>query len=228
MAITTWTRIAAKDTATDLLDEQSAAGKAFTATIDDALAQDACKSVHYGREVEDQSNYWVFAEWNSVEDRLAYVKTQSFQSLSKSLFEFVDGTKVLSKHFTPSAGLAPPSSVFAENGLGAIEVLSLHFPGTIGDDDKAKVDQTWSEFQKLGLEHSKELRGVCGGWSVEADVPEPEGTGVGNALMLLIGWTSVEGHLDNRKTEGFDKARPLLGATGMSGLHVVHVKPLTR
>ena len=76
MAITTWTRIAAKDTATDLLDEQSAAGKAFVATIDDALKQEACQNVHYGREVEDPRNYWVFAEWASVEDRLAYVKTE--------------------------------------------------------------------------------------------------------------------------------------------------------
>lgn len=154
--------------------------------------------------------------------------TRSFQSLSKSLFEFVDGSKVLSKHFTPSASLASPKSVFAENGLGAIEVLSLHFPSNFGGDDKAKVDQTWAEFQKQGLEHSKELRGVCGGWSVEADVPEPEGDGKGNALMLLIGWTSVEGHLENRDTPEFTKAQPLLGATGMSGLLVVHVKPVTR
>ena len=76
MPITTWTRLTAASPSASLLDPETTAGKAFLATIEDALNQEACHKVHYGREVEDEANYWVFAEWESVEARLAYVQSE--------------------------------------------------------------------------------------------------------------------------------------------------------
>lgn len=156
---------------------------------------------------------------------------RAFQSVSKGLFEFVDGTKTVSKHFTLSSKLASPASVFGADGLGAIEVLSLHFPGDISDTDKAEADRLWLEFQTHGLETSKEYKGTAGGWSVEADVPNiGGGSGEGKAICLVIGWTSVQAHVDNRKTEAFAKVEPLLveKMPGRNGLMVCHVKTTTK
>lgn len=152
--------------------------------------------------------------------------------MSKSLFEHVDSSKVLSKHFTPSEKLNSPAAFFAADGLGAIEVLSLHFPDDLSDTDKAESERLWKEFQDKGLDTSPALRGgVAGGWSVEKDVPVlGEGSGEGIALMLLLGWTSVEAHTANRETKAFLEAVPFLleHMPRRCGLFMCHVKPITR
>jgi hypothetical protein len=152
--------------------------------------------------------------------------------VSKGLFNHVDGNKVLSKHFTPSTTLNSPAAFFAADGLGAIEVLSLHFPGDLSEAEKVESERLWREFQEKGLETSPALRGgVSGGWSVEKDVPVlAEGSGEGIAMMLLLGWTTVEAHMANRESKAFLEAAPILleQMPRRCGLYMCHVKPITK
>jgi hypothetical protein len=139
---------------------------------------------------------------------------------------------VLSKHFTPSASLNSPAALFGADELGAIEVLAVPFPSDLSDAEKAEAERQWQDFQAKGLETSPTLRGgVAGGWSVENDVPVlAGGSGEGIAMMLLLGWTSVEAHLANRETETFQKVLPILldNMPRRCGLFFCHVKPTTR
>jgi hypothetical protein len=143
----------------------------------------------------------------------------------------VDGTKILSKHFTPSSDLSPVSSVSTSP---AIEVVSLHFPPTISDSHKSEAYSLLYSFQTQGLETSKDFLGTAGGWSVESDVPvlgdERGEVTEGKAMMLLLGWTSVEAHFRNCQTEEFKKAMPLFRGKmpGTCGFMMCHVKPVTR
>ena len=157
---------------------------------------------------------------------------RSFTAVSKGLLEVVDESKILSKHFTPSSDLSPVSDIFSSP---AIEILSLHFPSTMSDAHKSEAFSLWKSFQTQGLESSTKFNGTAGGWSVESHVPvmgdEPRTeTTEGVAMMLLLGWTSVEDHLKNRETEEFKQAAPFLleKMPGRCGLMVCHVKPVTR
>lgn len=142
---------------------------------------------------------------------------------------YVDLTSVFFKQFPPSSAGASASALFSTPDLGAIEVLSLYFPPDFTSEQKKDIEDAWDAFEKDGLQPASELRGVTKGWTLETDVPVLGGETPGEkgiAWVLLIGWNSVEGHMENRTRDHFKESIPKLLAKPRLGLNVVHVKPL--
>lgn len=61
--------------------------------------------------------------------------------------------------------------------------------------------------------------GHCFGEVIE-EIEKEEGSGMGRAVLLYIGWTGLEKHLAFRETEGFKANVPLL-REGRSGVEMV-------
>lgn len=106
------------------------------------------------------------------------------------------------------------------------EIMLAYFPSDISPEAKAAATERISQFKVNGLDKCGDVQAVNFGWGVENDfaVPGQEGLGA-TALSLLIGWPSIDSHMQFRETEAFKESVGLLrGMEGLIKITMCHVK----
>lgn len=104
--------------------------------------------------------------------------------------------------------------------------MLAYFPSDISSRAKAAATERLGQFKENGLDKCADVQAVNFGWAVENDfsVPGEEGKKA-TALSLLIGWPSIEAHMQFRETEAFKESIGFLrGMEGVIKLTMCHVK----
>ncbi|KAI5868264.1 hypothetical protein GGS23DRAFT_592051 [Durotheca rogersii] len=123
------------------------------------------------------------------------------------------------------------------DGAHVTEILHAYFPPDVAAPQRAAAQARARAFLDEVPRFAGDLAGggaAVLGWTVPGDeaavAPEggaepPGGDGGNRALVLAIGWRSVDAHLRARDTDGFRGAIGLLrGMEGLRGMKVWHVR----
>jgi len=109
-------------------------------------------------------------------------------------------------HFTPH----PPTEALSDHVSGATEILTAYFPSDYSEADQKTFDDN---IRKLVAVVEKEAgtshKASAGGWVVE-ELEIPGTSEKGKAYQALIGWQSMEAHMEFRNNKTFQENIPLL------------------
>ncbi|KAI1386523.1 uncharacterized protein F4822DRAFT_319280 [Hypoxylon trugodes] len=199
-----------------------------TATL---LAQPGCRRVRASRVHEDASKQRLFVDWDSLEQHRAFGSNDEeygpFRARMAGIVDTSAGPRKPPYHveFAP----APPSVLDGSGRAKApvAEVLHAYFPSDVNEQARARIAGTVHEFvAELAKFAEGYTREYAVGWTVENDL-EFKGEKT-RALLLVVGWTSVEAHFKGREDEGFAKIIPMIrGLEGLKGLEMCHVANTT-
>ncbi|KAL1301659.1 hypothetical protein AAFC00_005879 [Neodothiora populina] len=198
---------------TNIVDQSSQTGGAFkSAVIDVVSKQEGFQTLFYGREVESPDVAQLIVNWESLEAHQKFMKVPAYQPMVEKLTALMDGGLSMTHFdFPSSAAQAIPLSA------PVTEMATFY----VNFEDKAsyqsiieKFSSSISEFKPVGF------LGVASGWSLE-DV-EHEGLGAGKqgkAILLILGWQSVDAHKAYNETDHFKDAIKQLGTAKGFTLH---------
>ncbi|KAJ0375681.1 hypothetical protein COL26b_006188 [Colletotrichum chrysophilum] len=201
-------------------DPDTPEGKDIKHMLETAAAQPGAGRIYWGHAVEKPHRQWLFLDWDSVEEHLAYRTTPGHDVVAKSMSSYLDWTDGYIKHIVTKPW---PPTILAEAPV--TEVLTLFFPAELEEPAKEDLSKQLEVFKVKALDTSSDSKGIAYGWSKENDVPITGEDGkAGNLLVAFIGWPSVEAHLKFRETEAFrDNIGLLREMKGIVKLGIFHV-----
>ncbi|KAI1657933.1 hypothetical protein F4813DRAFT_358442 [Daldinia decipiens] len=192
------------------------------------VAQPGCLRVRTSRLHEDVNAVRMFADWESVTAHRAFEKTEAYAPFKARVFGAVAGPPKRPYHveFAPFP-VAALDNTGPNSKTPVAEVLHIWFPGDYPEDARKRTTDAVLAFTRQMTPFAEGLTGETAlGWSVERDIDHD---GVpSSALVLILGWTSVDAHMKARDHPGFAKIIPLLkDLEGLKGLEMKHVSNTT-
>ncbi|KAI0869790.1 hypothetical protein GGS24DRAFT_477757 [Hypoxylon argillaceum] len=193
------------------------------------LQQPGCLRVRWGLTHEGKNKARCFIDWDNISQHEKFMAGLSYPALLQKLGTLVHPSSSGFHHvkFSPM----PPSVLDNEAGKSktpVAEVLYLYFQGDDGftPDMKETATANAEQFVAACVPLPKGCTGETAmGWAIEKIDFKGE---MCNALVLVIGWETVEDHMRYRATEGFQKSISGLQRTaGIKGVSVVHVSLAT-
>ncbi|KAI7775026.1 hypothetical protein LA080_007452 [Diaporthe eres] len=174
--------------------------------------------VFWGTEVENPANLWGFFDFASVEEHEKFAK-----EFGKDIVK--DFPKILcGHHFTKHLKLSP----YPHTALRApvTEVLLVWLPS---DTSQEAYDAAAKQLQQFAdvLAEEPVIQAVNVGRGVENDFPVRDGEEgrKGSLLNLMIGWPSIDAHMQFRETDTFKNNIHLLrGMEGVIKMTMFHIK----
>lgn len=104
----------------------------------------------------------------------------------------------------------------------ATEIITAYFPTDYSDADQKTFEEGAQKLFTTVEQNADTYKGSASGWIVE-ELTIPGTSEKAKAWSGIIGWTSVEAHLDFRKTQAFkDNSHHLRGAKDLKHIEVVH------
>lgn len=162
-------------------------------------AQKGNKTIYYGPTLEDPSHFDAVIEWATMDDHIAFTKTEEYgpflSGLHENFVEKINDLHHVREPYVSAAGKALSAPI--------TEILTMYFPL---DVDKADFEARFKVFVDTAFAHSGVVA-FAGGWVVEE--LEYEGT-KGPAYAAAIGWTSLEKHREYTQTQYFKDSVPKL------------------
>lgn len=135
-------------------------------------------------------------------------------------FEDVFRSSVFQAHLGSEA--FPPTALRSP----VTELMMAYFPAHLSAEAKEAVAGQVTRFKEEGLDRCADVQAVNIGWSLENDFPVPGGEEgqKASALTMLIGWPSIDAHMQFRETDAFKEAVGLLRSLeGVIKLTMCHV-----
>ncbi|PVH93542.1 hypothetical protein DM02DRAFT_603839 [Periconia macrospinosa] len=204
----------------DVTDETTSEGQILTGIWNSLIAAPGGPlRIFWGTEVENPLKLWAFFDWDSVEDHEQFASSHGVE-LTK------DFPKILTDgEFTKHIAVQPyPPDVLRSP---VTEVMLAYFPTSIQQATKDANTARFKEFAEKGLRACASLQGLSYGWGIENDFPvrDAEGEQKGTVFTALIGWPSVEAHMEFRETDAFKENIHLArGMEEMVKVGMFHVK----
>ncbi|KAI8277775.1 hypothetical protein K4K59_009420 [Colletotrichum sp. SAR11_240] len=147
-------------------DPDTPEGKDIKHMLETAAAQPGAGRIYWGHAVEKPHQQWLFLDWDSVEEHLAYRTTPEHDVVAKSMSSYLDWKDGYIKHVVTKPW---PPTILAEAPV--TEVLTLFFPAELDEDAKEELSKQLEEFKAKALDTSSDFKGIAYGWSKENDVP---------------------------------------------------------
>ncbi len=98
----------------------------------------------------------------------------------------------------------------------------MWFPTLYSQEDQDRVGDNVNGFVSVLEKELETYRASAGGW-VDEEIDIPGTDEKGKAYVLLIGWTSVEAHMEFRATKAFkDNVETLSGAKDLKKIEAVN------
>jgi quinol monooxygenase YgiN len=195
----------------------------FVDSLTQVLKEPGCSRVYWSVQQEDPTKIWLFFDWDSAEDYQRFGTSEhhgAWVAQFQGLLDFSAAPVVKFAELKPR-----PSASFLD---GTIETIFFHFPADITAATRETVDATLVEFVEKGLSTSADFRGAHTGWVTQTDVPIPIATGAdgqGSALLVFLGWPSVEAHMKFRETDAFKNTIGLIrGLPEMKTMGMFHLQ----
>lgn len=174
--------------------------------------------VFWGTEVENPANLWGFFDFASVEEHEKFAK-----EFGKDIVK--DFPKILGgHHFTKHLKLSP----YPHTALRApvTEVLLVWLPSDISQEAYDAAAKQLQQFADV-LAEEPVIQAVNVGRGIENDFPVRDGEEgqKGSLLNLMIGWPSIDAHMQFRETDTFKNNIHLLrGMEGVIKMTMFHIK----
>ncbi|KAK7705827.1 hypothetical protein SLS64_007775 [Diaporthe eres] len=174
--------------------------------------------VFWGTEVENPANLWGFFDFASVEEHEKFAK-----EFGKDIVK--DFPKILGgHHFTKHLNLSP----YPHTALRApvTEVLLVWLPSDISQEAYDAAAKQLQQFADV-LAEEPVIQAVNVGRGIENDFPVRDGEEgqKGSLLNLMIGWPSIDAHMQFRETDTFKNNIHLLrGMEGVIKMTMFHIK----
>ena len=117
----------------------------------------------------------------------------------------------------------PPAVALTSATPQVTEFVTVYFPTNYSPEDQKTFDDGIRKFGVVVEGSAQGFLGAVAGW-VEEELDLPDSSEKAKAYILLIGWKSVQAHLDYRETQVFkDNIHYLRGAKDLKTLKIFHV-----
>lgn len=138
----------------------------------------------------------------------------------------MDFPKILGgHHFTKHLSLTPYPHTALRSPV--TEVLLIWFPSDISPEAKDTATKRLQQFADVCLQPHTSIHAFNIGWGVENDFPVRDGEEgqKGSLLAGLIGWPSIDAHMQFRETDTFKNNIHLLrGMEGVVKMTMFHLR----
>ncbi|KAI1848430.1 hypothetical protein JX265_008788 [Neoarthrinium moseri] len=186
------------------------------------LPKAGCLRVRYSQKIEDPEQVVFFIDWEDVSAHQAVMKSEAYGPFLEEMMQLVRADPVV--YHVPFEPF-PATVLNNEDGKGKTpiaEVLHAYFPADISmvqqQEALIKVQQFIDESKPVAQGFSGE---TAHGFVLEEVDFKDERC---RALVVVLGWESLEAHKAYRETEDFNRTIPLLrGMEGLKGMQVFHV-----
>lgn len=185
--------------------------------------QPGALSARYASRIENPEYLTFFIDWEDVSAHKAFMDSEAYGPFMKDIGKDITASPaVYHVPFVPF----PPTVLNNDSGRGktaVAEVCHAYFPADIDmlqqQEALAQVQQFIDETKKLDVE------GFTGEAAHGFALEEVEFKGEkARAIVLVLGWESVDAHMAFRDTEGFQKVIPLMRTLpNLKGMEVWHV-----
>lgn len=129
-----------------------------------------------------------------------------------------DGAKAYHARFDPH----PPQSALSDKISPTTEIVTMWFPTSISPLDQENILESVKRFISVLEKEAKTYKASAGGW-VDEEIDISGTNEKGKAYVLLVGWDSVEAHMEFRQTQAFkDSIDLILGAKDLKKIEAVH------
>ncbi|KAF3013075.1 hypothetical protein E8E14_010906 [Neopestalotiopsis sp. 37M] len=186
--------------------------------------QSGVACVRYARRHEDPLKGAMFIDWERLSDHKAFTEKDYYGPFLEVVRHLVDGP--LSIYHVPFAP-HPPAVLDNQDGRGrskVAEVVHAYFPADLSPAQQREILAGVQQFVDV-VKKPKLPAGASGEHAHGFALEEVEFKGEKcRALVLVLGWDSVEAHHAYRKTEDFASKIPLLrNLPGLKGMDMWHV-----
>jgi len=196
------------------LDRRTDSGRIWEEVLSTVLGQDGAQRCYFGHQVENPSMLRLFVDWDSIDAHKKFTKDPAYGPFVKSLLTLLDGgPKLFHVELKPH-----PSPGLANSTAPVTEVFTAKFPSSISSSQKDEYAKNAEKFLEF-LKTKQGFTGASSGWSDEI---------VDDAKLFVgvIGWTSVDAHMDLRNSQEFKDNVHLIRSEDIKGVEMYHV-PLT-
>jgi len=176
------------------LEGSSTSAQVWTDTVSTLQRQDGFLGMNYGLTIEIPNLLIGMIHWQSIDFHHKFEATPEYQTFKMSLSSIFDGVHL--HHFIPTP--SPPSSIL--NQAPVIEFVTFF---QIHPDFPSAAEK-W--LKAIGTPAGN--FGYASGETVEevtkhADIVAGKEDSKGKGFVFLIGWESVQAHMNFRETETF-------------------------
>ncbi|KIW88701.1 uncharacterized protein Z519_10747 [Cladophialophora bantiana CBS 173.52] len=201
------------------------------------LLQPGVQRVYWGREIENPLTLRWFVDWDDVENHKRFMNAEYVLTFHPPYLRLLTVCKCLrtvhggdrnyrrwrGKGYHARPRPHPPVPALSNTTSPITEVVTMWFRNTYPQNDQDKVTEEVENFISIFENHAHNYTASAAGWvDEEIDIPGMEERG--KAYVLLVGWTSVEAHMQFRETQAFkDSIHYVMGAKNLKKIEAVHV-----
>ncbi|KAF8850345.1 hypothetical protein BDZ45DRAFT_633090 [Acephala macrosclerotiorum] len=191
------------------LEGTSASAQAWADIIATLQRQDGYQRLYYGRTVENPNLLIMMIDWDSVDAHNKFMSLPEYTPFAQRLGLIIEGIHL--HHFLPTP--SPPSV------LGTAPVIEFATFYDAAPDFKASLEK----FIKV-MDNPEGTAGHAYGEIIEEVSKHADGEEgkKGKAVVLTIGWESVDTHMKFRETEKFKSNIGLIRGNH-GGVEMFHV-----
>ena len=157
-------------------------------------------------------------DWDSVQAHKDFIASPEYGPFTKNFMTILDGGVSLHHaHFDPH----PPAAALSRAPI--TERMTFYFAGDMSESDMNSWDKNLKKLIKVLEDHAGEgYKGASAGWIVE-ELEHESIEGKAKAVTGVIGWESIEAHMEFRKHPAYQESVGSLGS-GIKGSEMHHVK----
>ncbi|KAF2000395.1 hypothetical protein P154DRAFT_466070 [Amniculicola lignicola CBS 123094] len=186
-------------------------------TLTTIAAQPGFIAQYWGFKIEEPETVQLNVEWDNIESHLNFTQSPAYGPFLEHLTPLLSARPHLFH-----VGISPSTPLSGPVSAPVTECISIFFDSSIS---RSAYNANIDKFREEGTAKAKDVIGMANGWVVEGQTHEKVEEGEeGKAVQYtaLIGWPSVEAHMEFRKTEEFSNVIGYL-RDGPKGLKVHHV-----
>ncbi|KAI4596909.1 hypothetical protein KJ359_004819 [Pestalotiopsis sp. 9143b] len=183
--------------------------------------QSGVTRVRYSRRVEDITKGCIFIDWEALSDHKAFMEKDYYGPFLEVVRHLVDGPlSIYHVPFVPH----PPAVLDNQDGRGRTKVAEVCHAYFARDIDSVRQQEILADVQQF-IDVIRPGPGGSGEHAHGFALEELEYKGEQcRALVLVLGWDTVEAHHAYRATDDFAKNIPLLrNLPGLKGMEMWHV-----
>lgn len=186
------------------------------------LQQPGVLRLRSSKKIENAEHVVLFIDWEDLSAHKTFMDSPAYPAFAEGVFQLASALTIT--YHVPFEPF-PPTVLENDGGRGktaVAEVCHAYFPADISLVLQQDALARMNKFIDLTKQTAKGFSGEAACGIVQEEL-EFKGEKC-RALVLVLGWDSVDAHMAFRDTEDFANSIPLMrGMEGLKGMEVFHV-----
>ncbi|KIW20547.1 hypothetical protein PV08_01122 [Exophiala spinifera] len=184
------------------------------------VAQDGCQQLFWGPQVENPGTLCLFVDWASVDHHKKFIASEAYKPFVEAFTGLLTGSmSMYHVGFDPH----PPTPTLVGSTPQVTEFITAYFPKDYSAENQRTFHEIMLAFGDVVSKTAKGFKASRGGF-VREEVTDPKSSEPCLGYVTLIGWESVQAHLDYRETQAFkDNIVSMREAKDLRNVTVFHV-----